>query len=32
MEQVDIVIKEIDQDKDFMTSVVEAVKAGENKE
>ncbi|HEX7414234.1 MAG TPA: hypothetical protein VF411_09330 [Bacteroidia bacterium] len=29
MEQVDIVINDIEQDKDFMTSVVEAVKAGE---
>lgn len=29
MEQVDIVIKDIEQDKDFMSSVVEAVKAGE---
>lgn len=31
MEQVDVVIKDIDQDKDFMKSVAEAVKAGESK-
>lgn len=31
MDQVDILVKEIEQDKDFMASVVEAVKSGEKK-